>query len=744
MVVQNILHGLSPSLCEAVESVSRWRVVRAAFPHILHCCAAMLQARDKAAPTTSDSNPSKSNVQSPRSKDTDASRPKFTTTEVKLLYALHWVILDAAAECEDAENEARQHRSSSAQQTSSSSMSYLLSLDDIQLFVFLLAPLIDTVEASDFQTLKLENGLRLWEPLWAFSQPDVMCFTIPAKHRRLMLKAQRSTNARVNFNMANIYVGKGTSTDDIYCGGDVEDAAGPAAAEVSEAGSEQEGTQAQSLLHAPIARMSDICALSVTETTVSADHSTTMCEVCKRPSPGTAADKATCQCAGTTRRSSSASLECRSLGLPGVDSQRLDAAIAAFSRAYPNPDVLSASCFDVAVLRCLFCAQWPESGIYWALRYVHRRLLEISSERQNAGGLQQLQKSFSLPASEFPTSAPVAGFAPCSELLLSDYGDGDSVGRQPAFKRQRAAEFDAGFQEEPEKSRSDSALSRLTENDEESPVEEDDYDDSSSEAARKHFRCTVDVVGVRGGESLAQNVDEDDDSSGSGAGKYLKKPIITITSDSPATSPASRSPVLSRVDRRESQMSTVSKQYQMWSTGSRGSSPAVASFPRSMTDSTINYGDGSCGDDAVEELPGSACYVTADGQIDYQVILKAAHAVASRFCSLRVCTVLLNILNCLLDIGAVEQERPLTSDEKSEDSSSGPKGQRFTEEERKRELETTKILLAGGEENSTFAVALETVFRYAVFRYCRKLFSVMSRSRDDWRTCACAGCGLGQ
>jgi len=38
-----------------------------------------------------------------------------------------------------------------------------------------------------------------------------------------------------------------------------------------------------------------------------------------------------------------------------------------------------------------------------------------------------------------------------------------------------------------------------------------------------------------------------------------------------------------------------------------------------MTDSTINYGDGGAGDDAVEELPGSAYYVTGDGQMDYQV-----------------------------------------------------------------------------------------------------------------------------
>ena len=206
---------------------------------------------------------------------------------------------------------------------------------------------------------------------------------------------------------------------------------------------------------------------------------------------------------------------------------------------------------------------------------MHRRLLEISSERQNAGGLQQRQKSFSLPAAEFPTSAPLAaaaaaGFAPAASPSDADAGggggwDGGCRG-QPAFKRQRAAEppefaAAAGDDDRPhrqrqrqrrEKSRSDSALSRLTENDEDSSApDDDDFDDSSSEAAAagRQFRCTVDVV--QGG-----GLDDDDDSS-VGSGQYLlRKPIITITADTPAASPASRSPVLqaraAAADRRES------------------------------------------------------------------------------------------------------------------------------------------------------------------------------------------------
>ena len=44
VVVQNILHGLSPSLCKAVQSVSRWKVVQAAFPHLMHACSSLVAA----------------------------------------------------------------------------------------------------------------------------------------------------------------------------------------------------------------------------------------------------------------------------------------------------------------------------------------------------------------------------------------------------------------------------------------------------------------------------------------------------------------------------------------------------------------------------------------------------------------------------------------------------------------------------------------------------------------------------
>ena len=66
---------------------------------------------------------------------------------------------------------------------------------------------------------------------------------------------------------------------------------------------------------------------------------------------------------------------------------------------------------------------------------------------------------------------------------------------------------------------------------------------------------------------------------------------------------------------------------------------------RSQTDSNIFYFL-----EGLDEASGSTHYITPDGRIDLQVVLKAVHAVTLRdtSCSLRVCEVILNILQQLL------------------------------------------------------------------------------------------------
>lgn len=78
-----------------------------------------------------------------------------------------------------------------------------------------------------------------------------------------------------------------------------------------------------------------------------------------------------------------------------------------------------------------------------------------------------------------------------------------------------------------------------------------------------------------------------------------------------------------------------------------------SSLTRSQTDSNITYAG-----DEVLEAAGSTCYITKDGDIDFQVVLKAVHRTSLResgVCTLRVLEVILNLVELLLDMGVLKQ-----------------------------------------------------------------------------------------
>ncbi|CAN7996230.1 unnamed protein product, partial [Ixodes hexagonus] len=123
----------------------RWRLVRAALPYVMHCCAALLHARQESC------------------------LEKLGSAETKLLYTLHWILLDAAEECSDTGQ-------------GPDPAHYVFPISVIQVFVYLFAPLIPFLKQSDFVgSFRLENGVRIWEPLWEFRHPSVPCFTAPVQ-----------------------------------------------------------------------------------------------------------------------------------------------------------------------------------------------------------------------------------------------------------------------------------------------------------------------------------------------------------------------------------------------------------------------------------------------------------------------------------------------------------------------------------------------------------------------------------
>ncbi|XP_071444564.1 protein unc-80 homolog isoform X1 [Hetaerina americana] len=120
----------------------------------------------------------------------------------------------------------------------------------------------------------------------------------------------------------------------------------------------------------------------------------------------------------------------------------------------------------------------------------------------------------------------------------------------------------------------------------------------------------------------------------------IPNPIITVTEHTPTPSPE----YMRRQGSIDSQLDAISLQGKKYP-------ERKPSLTRSQTDSNITY--------AVEEMPeaaGSVCYITKDGDIDYQVVLKAVHSAAIRdnVCTLRVCEVILNLCELLMDMGVLK------------------------------------------------------------------------------------------
>lgn len=102
MLVENKLHGLSLALSEAIQSISRWELVQAALPHVLHCTSILLSNRNKLGEDTRRS-PTykiwKTFLITPMTSDLTGHQDKLGVAETKLLHTLHWMLLDAAQEC---------------------------------------------------------------------------------------------------------------------------------------------------------------------------------------------------------------------------------------------------------------------------------------------------------------------------------------------------------------------------------------------------------------------------------------------------------------------------------------------------------------------------------------------------------------------------------------------------------------------------------------------------------------------
>ncbi|XP_078578163.1 protein unc-80 homolog [Branchiostoma floridae x Branchiostoma japonicum] len=132
-----------PSLQSVISSVPSWSLLNAGLPHVMQGCAALLANRNSLG-----------------------SSDRLRVAETKLLYTLHWILLDAPHEwysnvddeCENLETK-------------------LFPLETIRNFVHLFAPLVNCIRENDL-TFRLSKGIRIWKPMWEHRQPEVSCFCV--------------------------------------------------------------------------------------------------------------------------------------------------------------------------------------------------------------------------------------------------------------------------------------------------------------------------------------------------------------------------------------------------------------------------------------------------------------------------------------------------------------------------------------------------------------------------------------
>uniref|UniRef100_A0A3Q3N760 Unc-80 homolog, NALCN channel complex subunit n=1 Tax=Mastacembelus armatus TaxID=205130 RepID=A0A3Q3N760_9TELE len=635
VLVENKLHGLSPALSEAIQSISRWELVQAALPHVLHCTSILLSNRNKLG-----------------------HQDKLGVAETKLLHTLHWMLLDAAQECNHEPNlghgwsggssssaflqpvgnqgsspgapgscsgsalsgSGPQHSSSLLEEDEHARTKlFHKSMATVELFVFLFAPLIHRIKESDL-TFRLASGLVIWQPMWEYRQPDIPAFTALIKPVRNIVTAKR--NSPVNNQCSPCGSGN----------------AGPMGFQV-------------------------------------------VCEATQSDSSSPASGEHSLKITPSSRTSAPA-------GLPPSLAQR----------------ARYATYFDVAVLRCLLQPHWTEEGVHWALMYYLHRLRQILEERPErtpeplitplprprsssmvaaTPSLVNTHKTqdMSLKCNEEGKSLSTETFTKVSLTnlrrqavpdLSSDLGmnifkkfknrreDRERKGSIPFHhtgkKRQRRMGVpfllhDDHLDVSPTRSTfSFGSFSGL--GDDRRPLERGGWQATiMGKFTRRGSTDTAadaDSLSAKHSHShhsLLRDMPDHSNSHNDNTVKEVRSQISTITMAAFNTTVASFN-----VGYADFFTEHMRKLCTPVAVPEIPVEPlACTNLPRSLTDSCINY---SCLEDG-ENIEGTNNFVLKNGMLDLTAVLRALHAVLSHDISSRICDVALNIIDSLLQLGVV-------------------------------------------------------------------------------------------
>ncbi|RZF41260.1 hypothetical protein LSTR_LSTR010488, partial [Laodelphax striatellus] len=657
ILVQNIQFGLSPNLTTAIQSIPRWRLIQASFPYVMHCIATLLHSRK------------------------DTSIQSLGTAETKLLYILHWIILDAAEECADADYEKGTYQTSP--------FYYLFTIPDITLFIYLFAPLCHHIKEPDLQVFRLENGLKVWQAFWEYRHPDSLCFTAHCKPKPRsfwtnLLKPNQQTQDTDNFfipgrktsgleETGGIYAESPPSQTTTFSFGDQQSASGASTINTAQpppSKQEEDGTWISSPKdtvfpetipeesssteeeHVVIFRLPSLAdSDGLKEQIYTADTSIFQVTVGKRPSGPTRATLSIDTTAHAPPDTSRTQPPMHTLG-SSIDKESLGSTRAPMTAGGSAMDMSAATFMDVAVLRCLFISSWQEEGIYWALQFLYHRLHNLNEDSMCQQQPRRRSNSLPIPKIEVsfhqsPEKAPYCVTKKAEEALMRRSSE-------KVKKKMKMADLRA-FVETKLLSKSEKGLNRIG------------REETKSLCGQEYHRSldTGDVHLAQAGTCLSKLL-EPTSSKMRPATNLVKgksmpslryigdarreqsdvspNPIITVTEHTPIPSPD----FAHHKGSLESQIGLGAS-----SSGQNQNKTRKSGLTRSQTDSNIAY---SAGD--FPEAPGSTFYITKDGDIDLLVVLKAIHSVAQRdnmSCTLRVCEVLLNLADLLVDMGILKQ-----------------------------------------------------------------------------------------
>ncbi|XP_055382818.1 protein unc-80 homolog isoform X2 [Condylostylus longicornis] len=708
VLVQNIQFGLSPSLTNGLKAISRWRLLQAALPHVMHCAAALLHNRVR------DMQP-------------------IGAAETKLLYTMQWIILFASEECAD---EAKENPFITDKKDTEQ---YLFSVPTITLFVYLFAPIIHHLKESDFQNFRLENGIKLWQGMWEHRCPGAPCFGAAVKPKaRILLSSpggrdagkpssENVTSPNVESPQSVSFSDNNKHDEDGSWVSSPKDSVFPETIPEEASSIEEERVvifriPSGSHLTDPSFYMADVSVLQQSPSRRSSKQSTQSRE---KQTTKFDFDQERIQEQKYQRQSSHK-------GSSSTERTEKDSA-AEMSQDKPMQvedtgkyDVGAATFMDVAVLRCLFISHWQEEGVYWSLHYLYNRLREISEE-VIVPPLQPRKRSNSLPIPQIeislyqgPTEPSVAainespfnsnigkldetssvgcgtsvGFVNdgvdtieqgtnCANGSLGSGGNGaggslggslgkiSTVSAAPATTERKGSEKKKKVKmadlrtliETKMFSKSDRALEKvgLDPGSNGKHLEQTECH-RSLDTGDKQLSRSASLISREPPSNLTKGKSMPSLSClvDSGFYRYVEPPktIRSSQSTGPRTTFFTRNPIITVTEHTPTpspdyikRQGSIDSQLDIISNGSLNGC-FRSNMLRSHTDSHIDY---SGADES--EAPGSSFYITRDGGIDYEIVLLGVFTIFKRdsnTCSLRVLETGINICELLLDLGVMK------------------------------------------------------------------------------------------